>query len=82
MLTVNELQALDKAVNTFSRSLKPIFNPQAHPKTILLPRTGANIESIQAHVTMTRFGHGKPWKKKDHISSAEVVHIQQPSGLI
>ena len=82
MLTVKELQALDKVVNTFSRSIKPIFNPQAQPKTILLPRTGANIESVQAHVTMTRFGHGKPWRKKDHISSIDDVHIQQPPGLI
>ena len=49
---------------------------------VLLPRTRANIESIQAHVTMTRFGHKKPWRKEDHVSSVEDVDILQSSGLI
>ena len=82
MLTVKELQTLDKAINTFSRSIKPIFNLQVQPQNIVLPRTGANIYSIQAHVTMTRFGHGKPWRKEDHISSAKDINIQQPSGIL
>ena len=69
-------------MNTFSKSIKPIFNPQIQPQTILLPRTGANIESIQEHVTMTRFGHEKSWRKEDHVLSVEDVDILQSSGLI
>ena len=82
MLTVKELQTLDKSINTFSRSVKPIFNLQIQPKSIVLPLTSANIQSIQAYVTMTWFGDGKLWRNEDHISSVQDLNIQQPSSIL
>ena len=75
MLSSEEVIALDKRINMFSRSITSIFNPQVAPRTITLPRSGTNIEAIQAHVTMTRLGHGNSRKDKQAIVSQE-----NPSG--
>ena len=55
----------------FSRSIRSIFNPQVLPRSIALPRSGTNIEAIQANVIMTRLGHEKPEKGKKTIASHE-----------
>jgi len=62
----------------FGRTTKSIFNPQVTPKAIGLPRAGTNISSIQAHVTRTRFGHGRPWREEDTIVTME-DSVTQPS---
>jgi hypothetical protein len=71
MLSSEEVIALDKRINMFSQSIRSIFNPQVTPRTIALPRSGTNIEAIQAHVTMTRLGHRKPGKGKEAVASHE-----------
>ena len=71
MLSSEEISDLDKIINMFSRSIRSIFNLQVTPRTIALPRSGTNIKSIQAHVTMTRLGHGKSWKGKEAVASHE-----------
>jgi hypothetical protein len=71
MLASSELIALEKTMNMFSRSMRAICNPQVAPKTIALPRAGTNIGTVQAHVTMTRLGHGKPWKGKEAVIAHE-----------
>ena len=68
MLSLEELSDLEKRINMFSRSIRSIFNSQVAPRTIALPRSGTNIEAIQAHVTMTRLGHGKPGKDKEAVA--------------
>ena len=75
MLASEEVIALDKRINMFSRSIRAICNPQVAPKTIALPRSGTNIGAVQAHVTMTRLGHGKPRKGKEAV----IAH-ENPSG--
>jgi hypothetical protein len=75
MLSLEEVITLDKRINMFSRSITSIFNPQVAPITIILPRSGTNIEAIQAHITMTRLGHRKSRKDKEAIASQE-----NPSG--
>lgn len=73
MLSSEEVIALDKSINVFSRSIRSIFNPQVTPRTIALPRSGTNIEAIQAHVTSTRLGHGKARKGKKTVASDENI---------
>lgn len=65
MISSEEVIALDKIINMFSPSIKCIFNPEVTPRTIALPQSGTNIKTIQAHVIITSFGYGKPWKGKD-----------------
>ena len=71
MLSKKEISSLDKKINMFSPSIRSIFNLQVTPMTIALPRSGRNIEAIQAHVTMTRLGYGKPWKGKEAVALHE-----------
>ena len=78
LLTQPQLDALDKAVKVFGRTTKSIFNPRVTPKAISLPRAGTNISSIQAHVTRTRFGHGRPWRGEDTMVTME-EDMTQPS---
>ena len=71
MLSSEEVIALDKKINMFSRSIRSIFNPQVTLGVIALPRSGTNIEAIQAHVTITRVGYGKLGKGKEAVASYE-----------
>ena len=73
-----QLDALDKAVKVFGRTMKSIFNPRVTPTAISLPRAGTNISSIQAHVTRTRFGHRRPWKGENTMVTMK-YDMTQPS---
>jgi hypothetical protein len=62
MLSPSQLEALEKVVYFFSASTLNVLDPDRRPQGISLPHPGTHISSIQALVTKTRFGHGKPWK--------------------
>ena len=49
-----------KKLNAIKKELQFAFNPQLIPGRISLPCAGSNIVSIQANVSRTRFGHGRP----------------------
>jgi hypothetical protein len=46
----------------FQQNTRNVLDPDRRPQGISLPHPGTHISSIQALVTKTRFGHGKPWK--------------------
>ena len=71
MLSSEEVIALDKRINMFSRSIRYIFNPQVTPRTITLLQSGTNIKAIQTHGTMTKLGHIKSGKDKEVFASYE-----------
>lgn len=71
LLTQLQFDALDKVVKMFGRTTKSIFNPQITPKAIGLPSAWTNISFTQAHMTRTRFGHGRPWRGEDTMVSLE-----------
>ena len=49
-----------RSLNLLKTKFQFAFNPQLVPKRISLPRADSNIASIQANVSRTRFGHGRP----------------------
>lgn len=71
-----------RTLNALKKELQFAFNPQLVPGRISLPRTGSNIALIQAHVSRTGFGHGRPWnpKNKDLVGSSGDVTALQASG--
>ena len=71
-----------KRLNAIKKELQFAFNPQLVPGRISLPRVGSNIASIQANVSRTRFGHGRPWnpRNKDLVGSSGDTNLPQISG--
>jgi hypothetical protein len=69
-------------LNALKRELQFALNPQLVPGRISLPRAGSNIAPIQANVSRTRFGHGRPWKpkNKDLVGSSGDATTSQASG--
>ena len=49
-----------RRLNDLKRELQFAFNPQLVPRRIYLPHVGSSIASVQANVSRTRFGHGRP----------------------
>ena len=49
-----------RRLNDLKREFQFAFNPQLVPKRIYLSRAGSSIASIQANVSRTKFGHGRP----------------------
>ena len=71
-----------RRLNDLKRELQFAFNPQLVPRHISLSRAGSSIASVQANVSRTRFGHGRPWnlKNKDVAGSSGDTNPSQASG--
>jgi len=69
-------------LNALKRELQFALNPQLVPGRIFLPRAGSNIAPIQANVSRTMFGHGRPWKpkNKDLVGLSGDATTSQASG--
>ena len=59
-IDVEHIENSIRRLNALKKELQFAFNPQLVPKRISLPRAGSNIAPIQANVSRTRFGHGRP----------------------
>lgn len=72
-----------RRLNELNRELQFAFNPQLVPRRIYLLRAGSIIASVQANVSRTRFGHGRPWnpKNKDVVGSSGDTNPSQASGI-
>jgi hypothetical protein len=72
-----------KRLNDLKRQLQFAFNPQLVPRRISLPRASSSIASVQANVSRTRFGHGRPWnpKNKDVAGSSGDTNPSQALGI-
>ena len=62
-LTVEQYETVNNAAKSILAILQGVVDLAPRPIQIPMPREGGSITPIQAHVTNTRLGHGRPNKK-------------------
>ena len=81
-LTVEQYETVNNAAESILAILQGVVDLAPRPIQIPIPREGGSITPIQAHVTNTRLGHGRPNKKRklndEGLFDGENLPVQSP----